>query len=132
MIISYEDTECYIPPKGEVLYSLKRPFNHFLQWGLAVEKNHKFIEILIEQIEEHYPYFRNKKFENPKLAILNFTGPGAYTKAMRYFINKYGLNGISELDIKFNFNGIFKLKGSQFRYQKIESYTYDKDKIICQ
>ena len=50
MIISYEDTECYIPPKDPKIFKLKRPFNHFLQWGLAFEKNHKFLELLLNEI----------------------------------------------------------------------------------
>ena len=74
---------------------------------------------------------KNKIFENPKLAILNFTGPGMYTKVMRDYLSKCNKNDYKELDTKFNGNGIFKLNGSQVRYHKEPSYTYLKNKKIC-
>ena len=102
-----------------------------LQWGLAFESKHMFLKLLIDEIISIYPNFKNKIFENPKLAILNFTGPGMYTYVMRKYISTHGTKGISELDIKFNDKGIFKIEGSQFRYQQKQSYTYLKDKKIC-
>lgn len=131
MIISYEDTECYIPPKDQTIFRLKKPFNHFLQWGLAFEKNHKFLELLLKEITNNYFFYKGKVFKNPKLAILNFTGPGMYTYVMRNYLSKYGLDGAKELDVKFDRQGIFKIKGSQFRYHKIKSYTYLKNAKIC-
>ena len=131
MILTYEDTDCFLPPEVPSIYNLKRPFNHILQWGLAFEPKHVFLKLLLDEIISIYPNFKNKNFENPKLAILNFTGPGMYTHVMRKYISKYGMRGISELDIKFNNHGIFKLKGSQFRYQQKQSYTYLKNRKIC-
>ena len=130
-ILTYEDTPCYIPPINKNLYKLKRPFNHILQWGLAFEKKNKFLYMLLNKIVDVYPNFKNKIFENPKLAILNFTGPGMYTLVMREYLSRISIKNISELDIKFNNKGIFKLKGSQIRYQIQPSYTYLKNKKIC-
>jgi len=131
LILTYEDTSCYIPPNKKSLYELKRPFNHILQWGLAFEKKNKFLKMLIENIVEIYPFYKNKIFDNPKLAILNFTGPGMYTYVMRKYIAINGMRHIKEIDVKFDGKGIFKLKGSQFRYQIKPSYTYFKNKKIC-
>ena len=131
LILTYEDTLCYFPPKNKKIYKLKRPFNHVLQWGLAFEKKSKFLKLLIQSIIEIYPFYRNKIFSNPKLAILNFTGPGMYTSVMRDYISRYSMNNIKELDIKFNDKGIFKLEGSQLRYQIKPSYTYLINKKIC-
>ena len=131
MIITYEDTTCFIPPHNQTLFNLKRPFNHFLQWGLAFEKKHKFLELIIDQIIKNYPFYKNKTFNNPKLAILNFTGPGMYTYVMRNYLAEFGLDHVQELDIKFNNHGIFKLNGSQFRYHQKGSYTYYKNMKIC-
>ena len=131
LVLTYEDTYCYIPPSNKKVYELKRPFNHVLQWGLAFEKNNKFLKMLIENIIDMYPFYKNKVFNNPKLAILNFTGPGMYTSVMRKYISNHSFSHIKELDIKFNNKGIFKLKGSQFRYQIKPSYTYFKNKKIC-
>ena len=130
-ILTYEDTECYIPPSSKKIFDLKRPFNHILQWGLAFEKNNNFLKILIKEIIKAYPLYKNKKFSNPKLAILNFTGPGMYTKVMRKYLSSNNIRNFKELDIRFNGHGIFKLKGSQVRYHLEPSYTYLKDKKIC-
>ena len=130
-IITYEDTNCFIPPDNKNVFLLKRPFSHILQWGLAFEKKNKFLELLIKEISKSYPFYKNKIFENPKLAVLNFTGPGMYTKVMRDYLSKCNKNDYKELDTKFNGNGIFKLNGSQVRYYKEPSYTYLKNKKIC-
>tara|TARA_Y200000002_G_scaffold304213_1_gene259803 strand:- start:863 stop:1675 length:813 start_codon:yes stop_codon:yes gene_type:complete len=130
-IITYEDTNCFIPPNNKNVFLLKRPFSHILQWGLAFEKKNKFLELLIKEISKSYPFYKNKIFENPKLAVLNFTGPGMYTKVMRDYLSKCNKNDYKELDTKFNGNGIFKLNGSQVRYHKEPSYTYLKNKKIC-
>ena len=130
-IITYEDTNCFIPPNNKNVFLLKRPFSHILQWGLAFEKKNKFLDLLIKEISKSYPLYKNKIFENPKLAILNFTGPGMYTKVMREYLLKCKKNDYKELDTKFNGNGIFKLNGSQVRYHIEPSYTYLKNKKIC-
>ena len=130
-ILTYEDTDCYIPPNNQKIFNLKRPFNHMLQWGLAFERECKFLKILIQEIVNSYSFYKNKVFKNPKVAILNFTGPGMYTKIMRDYLSYDKKNNYKELDIKFNGKGIFKLKGSQIRYHKEPSYTYLKNKKIC-
>ena len=101
-IITYEDTNWFIPPNNKNVFLLKRPFSHILQWGLAFEKKNKFLELLIKEISKSYPFYKNKIFENPKLAILNFTGPGMYTKVMRDYLSKCKKNDYKELDTKFN------------------------------
>ena len=94
-VLTYEDTICYYPPNDPKLFSLIRPFNN---------------------ICSDYKLYKDKVFNSPKTAILNFTGPGMYTKVMRNFILKNDISNMSELDIKFNNNGIFKLKGSSVRH----------------
>ena len=54
-----------------------------------------------------------------------------YTKVMRNYISNNDIFDMSELDIKFNNNGIFKLKGSSVRHYIVPSYTYkNKNKKI--
>ena len=57
-ILTYEDTQCYIPPSNSKLFKLKRPFNHILQWGLAFEKKNMFLKLLIEEVVRLYPFFK--------------------------------------------------------------------------
>jgi len=130
-VITYEDNVCFYPPSNSNNFKIKRPFNYFLQWGLAFSSKHLFLEKLINEICSNYLNYKDKSFQNPKLAILNFTGPGMYTKVMREFISKYDISDFSELDVKFNNNGIFKLKGSSVRHYVVPSYTYTKNTKIC-
>jgi len=130
-VLTYEDNFCFIPPDHKKLFNLKRPFNYFLQWGLAFSKNNKILNLLIDNICENYPYYKSKTFENPKLAILNFTGPGMYTKVIREYLKENDFGNLKELDIKFEGNGVFKLKGSTVRHYLVPSYTYIKNKKIC-
>jgi mannosyltransferase OCH1-like enzyme len=130
-VITYEDTECFYPPNDEKLFKLKRPFNHFLQWGLAFSKKHVFLKNLIDEISDNYKFYKNINFENPKLAILNFTGPGVYTKVMRNFLSNNVNHSLNELDIKFNNYGVFKLKGSSIRHYIVPSYSYIANCKIC-
>tara|TARA_B100000989_G_C19525604_1_gene466696 strand:+ start:57 stop:875 length:819 start_codon:yes stop_codon:yes gene_type:complete len=130
-IITYEDNIFFYPPESHKNFKLLRPFNYILQWGLAFTSKHKFLEILINEICENYKFYKGIKFENPKLAILNFTGPGMYTKVMRKYIENHDMANFNELDVKFNNNGIFKIKGSSFRHYIVPSYTYLKNMKIC-
>ena len=130
-IITYEGNELFYPPGDEILFNLKRPFNYFLQWGLAFSPNHAFLNELIKEIEKNYYLYKAKIFPNPKLAILNFTGPGIYTKVMRNYITREGLNKFSELDVNFNNYGIFKVNGASVRHYTVPSYTYIENSKIC-
>ena len=130
-IITFEDNECFYPPIDKEIFNLKRPFNYFLQWGLAFSPRHSFLYQLINEISKNYTFYKNKVFHNPKLAILNFTGPGMYTKVMRDYISNNQDHRFNELDIKFNNNGIFKLPGSSVRHYMVPSYTYETNSIIC-
>ena len=130
-IITYEDNTFFIPPSSPKHYNLLRPFNYFLQWGLAFAPKHNFLSKLIDEICLISDFYKNKEFENPKLAVLNFTGPGMYTNVMRKYITDNDISSMKELDIKFNDQGIFNLKGSTFRHYQVPSYTYLKNIKIC-
>ena len=130
-LITYEENECFYPPGHKELFKLKRPFNYFLQWGLAFKAKHPFLDELLNEILIDYDSYKDKVFDNPKLAILNFTGPGMYTKVMRNFLIKNPNHNFSELDIKFNHQGIFKLDGSSVRHYLVPSYTYKTNSKIC-
>ena len=130
-ILTYEDNDFFYPPEDKLLFELKRPFNYFLQWGLGFAPKHQFLNQIIVDIESNYHLYKKKLFINPKLAILNFTGPGAYTKVMRKYLVNEGISNFSELDIKFDDKGIFKLKGASVRHYIVPSYTYAKNSIIC-
>ena len=128
---TYEDNTCFFPPNNHEVFNLKRPFNYLLQWGLGFSKKNFFLQMLINAIEENYVFYKKRIFESPKDAILNFTGPGMFTRVFRDYISKNPDHNLNELDIKFNHNGNFKVKGASVRHYQIPSYTYIKSSIIC-
>lgn len=128
-IITFEENQLFVPPPAESFNNIDHPFNYFLQWGLGFTKGHQILENMINEIIKYAPVYEDKNFKNPKLAILSLTGPGMYTKVIRdYLKNNYV--GNQQLGIKFNENGIFKLKGSTVRHYIIPSYTYKKNSKI--
>ncbi|MAV29355.1 MAG: hypothetical protein CMF43_06090 [Legionellales bacterium] len=94
--ILFEDTDCYIPPYSEHHLQLKQPFNHLSQWILGFSPGHSFLKLLIDRICDAYPLFKGRVFHHPKLAILNFTGPGMYTSVMREYLAKNGLSDLQQ------------------------------------
>ena len=99
--------------------------------GIGIFTQSFFLNELIKEIENNYNLYKGKIFPNPKLAILNFTGPGIYTKVMRRYLVREGLHKFSELDVNFNNYGIFKVNGASVRHYTVPSYTYLKNSKIC-
>jgi mannosyltransferase OCH1-like enzyme len=110
--------------------SLTHPRNLVVQWGLGFVSNHPLLKNHIERIEWTYSNFFGKTFANPKQAILEFTGPIAFTKTVHEYAETNGLDDIAQLGIDFFGYGIFSLNGSESRYAVSPSYSRAKNKKI--
>tara|TARA_Y200000002_G_C22539741_1_gene603410 strand:- start:83 stop:907 length:825 start_codon:yes stop_codon:yes gene_type:complete len=127
-ILSYEPFLTQILPEKEYFYKVE-DFNILLNWGFGFKKNHKLLEMLINNICKYSSYFRNKKFQNPKAAILAFTGPGMLSKTYREYISND--NKIIKINgINFYGKGVFEMKGAKYRFKKNRSYGDFKNSII--
>jgi mannosyltransferase OCH1-like enzyme len=122
-LISFEGNNNLILPNERVISKVKHPDRLILQWGFGFEKNHIFMENIIKNICDSYSLFKGKVFENPKNAILTFTGPGMFTKTFFETLENNNLINISQAGIDFNGKGVINLKGSHVRYYSQSSYA---------
>ena len=115
-LISFEQKDVFISPDRQIFNILKYPEKYILQWGFGFSSGHPFLKKTIDNIELDYHLYKGRKFENPKTAILMFTGPGQFTKSVRRVLLDYPDLSITQAGIDFNRQGIFAMKGSEARY----------------
>ena len=75
-------------------------------------------------------YLKGKTFENPKSAILAFTGPGMFTNAVRQIVHEEGRLEGAQAGVNFNGCGIPWMQGSEVRYHLSPPYVLAKNDII--
>lgn len=116
----------------EVLSSLRlsphscRPF---LQWFIGFEAGHKILSRVIELIEESCDFYLDKIFNSVQLAVCNFTGPGAFTRAILEHLARG--ERVSPFGIDFDGEGKFKAHPSGGIYAKdSQHYSLYSDRPI--
>jgi mannosyltransferase OCH1-like enzyme len=129
-LISFESHDCVIPPNPVLNNRLQHAEKQVLQWGMGFAKGHPILQRMIENICCHYPLFKGVAFQNPKNAILRFTGPGMFTKTVREYFDGQEDESVTQAGVDFMGAGIFALKGSWARYSKAPSYVNSKNKLI--
>jgi mannosyltransferase OCH1-like enzyme len=122
-LISYERNECIIPPSSEFSKVSAEPSKVVLQWGFGFIAGHRILDRAIQLIVENYEHYSGKIFSCPKDAILAFTGPGLFTKAVRETLSLFEEGEVQEAGIDFNGGGIPALPGSNIRYFTTPHYT---------
>ena len=128
-VISYESNMAYCVPNINIIENQKYPFHLILNWAFGFKRKHQLLKMLINNIVDYSEYFKGKEFNNPKEAILSFTGPGMLTKTFRDYISLTNVRLIP-MGIDFNQKGIFQLEGSEFRYKYALEYGKSRNKNI--
>lgn len=108
---------------------LIRPNNLLIQWGFGFEPKHEILRILIQQICSESEKFEKKYFSNPKAAILELTGPIAFTRAVWKYMGEFD-GRLCTLDLDFNGLGIYAMKGAGARHLKFPSYAQATNMMI--
>lgn len=129
-LISFESHDCVIPPNLILDARLQYSEKLVLQWGMGFAKGHLILQRMIENICLHYPLFKGRTFQNPKNAILRFTGPGMFTKTVREYFEVQEDDSVTQAGVDFKGAGIFSLKGSWARYSTAPSYSKSKNQPI--
>jgi len=131
-VISFENNisknDSY-PESGNLL---KHPDNLIIQWGFGFEKGHPFLAKVISRIVSESEKYENRVFPVPKEAILSFTGPRAFTYAVRSTINPTLAETLSQFGVDFNKSGSYALRGSYVRYFTKEHYTQASNQTILE
>ena len=102
----------------------------FLQWGLGLVPKHPILQGVIQEIEGRSHAYFGKIFDDPKSAILNFTGPGAFTRSVYLFLESNHEASKDFLGIDFFGSEIFALKGSGYRFASFPSYSEAQKSMI--
>ena len=121
-LISFEMNDCVVLPNKNIVNWFAHPTKYILQWGFGFEKEHLILKSVIDNICAYSDIFKDKIFENPKNAILMFTGPGMFTKSLRDIIADGIRCEITQAGIDFNGYGVFEMKGSEVRYLTVPAY----------
>lgn len=125
-VISFESNlSPFSGPRG-----LDFPNNLVVQWGFGFARGHPILSNQINRIENFHQDYLGKVFRSPKQAILEFTGPIAFTKSVHEHVATLGTNEIIQLGIDFLGHGIFSLRGSSSRYLISKSYAEVSNRAI--
>ncbi len=128
-LISFDSEDCLVFPKQDVAVLLKHPEKYVLQWGLGFAPGHPILATVIDSICEHYGFFKNREFRNPKAAIQTFTGRGMFTRSVRESASALGPLTI-QAGVEFNGAGQLVLPGSDFRHVAVPDYSNAVDSVI--
>ena len=128
-LISFEGNKT-IPAPMEVANRLLLPDHLNLQWGMGFTASHPILDIVIRKIGENFDSAKNHVFENPKLAILEISGPGVFTEAVREYLLVNVNSKVTQLGIDFGGHGIYSLPGSGVRHHRFPSYANAKNERL--
>jgi mannosyltransferase OCH1-like enzyme len=105
------------------------PENLVLQWGFAFAPRHELLSSVLRQIGKKFSIYKNIVQENPKQAILELTGPIAFTASVDIFFSKFPHNKVRQVGIDFDGSAILSLPGSAARHKLVPAYgqvTHEK------
>lgn len=128
-IISYENNPFQV---NTFPSSLLHPLNLAVQWGFGFSPLSPLLDLHIRRIEANFENFLGRVFPNPKQAILELSGPIAFTLSLHEFasVKQDDFEKIQQLGIDFNGHGIFSLPGSGSRYLRSPGYANSENQPI--
>ena len=129
-VISFENNKSLKPAKNEARHLLNYPDNLIIQWGLGFTSEHPFLKKVISLIVARADFYRGKVFQNPKDAILELTGPRAFTEAVVLSATPELMKNISQCGTDFFEAGHYALRGSYVRFFTRNHYTEYKNSRI--
>ena len=121
-LISYEENNCIILPEQSIIDRVQQPTKLAIQWSFGFAKRHRITTMMIEEICDFYPYFKDKVFESPKDAILSLTGPGMLTRVIRKALLENPSLLLNQAGIDYNGYAIPEMPGSWSRYFTSPAY----------
>lgn len=117
----------YGPTAGK---RLQHPDRTMINWAIMATPKHPLLKRAIEGIASHYPDYRAKTFEDPKDAIVNFTGPAHLTRCLIDAAEAGELEGAIQVGIEFEGCAIWELPGSWVRYARQPAYALERSRQI--
>ena len=129
-LISYEKNDCIILPELAIMDRIQHPTKLAMQWSFGFTKNHPITGMMIEEICNFYPFFKDKIFENPKDAILSLTATGMLTRVLRKALLEHPNLQLNQAGIDYNGYAIPEMPGSWSRYFTSPAYSKFQNRPI--
>lgn len=130
MLISFEGNKRIIKKKN-TSNKLQHPKNWICNWGFAARKKCRVLKNQINNICKYFKFYEGKTFKDPKIAILELTGPRMFTHTIVNELKKKNSIRIQQVGVDFNNLGIYAHSGADVLWRKIRHYSqYQNTKII--
>ena len=130
ILISFENNKR--EEKKKYINNLQYPNNWICNWAFAAKKKNKILKNLINNIGNHYEFYKDKNFKYPKTAILELTGPRMMTNTIIDEIKtKHFRLKVQQEGIDFHNQGVYAYDGANLLFSKKKHYSlYRNSKII--
>lgn len=115
-LISFEPYYHKKEVNKEIAKFMKIPHYHACQWGIGFKKKHAILLSTINEICERFESNKNAKYKTFIKGATNFTGPALFTNVIRDVLRKKIDKNLCFLKTNFNGFGVFRIKGSHWRY----------------
>jgi len=118
--------------KKKYINNIQYPNNWICNWGFAATKKNKILKNLINNICNHYEFYKDKNFKYPKTAILELTGPRMLTNTIIDEIKTKNFRlKVQQEGINFHNQGVYAYGGATLLFSKKKHYSfYRNSKII--
>ena len=132
--LSHEHSECTVLPSRQTLDLMPLPGHYIAQWAFGFAPQHPFLARTIAYICEFADAYANRSFSTPKSAILQLTGPGMFTRAVRDSLDQDPslAQQMTLLPPAFAGAGDVNLEGSDVRYLRQPPYFRKRNQPILQ
>lgn len=129
-MVSWEDK--YFPPPASpaAVGRLQHPDRILINWAVIAAPAHPLLRRAIEGIAADYPRFAGQVVENPKLSILDFTGPHHLTRCLHACAEADELEGTIQAGLDFSGACTWHLPGSWVRYTSKSPYEIARNEPI--
>jgi mannosyltransferase OCH1-like enzyme len=128
-VIAFENNLAPLTSPRDVAKRLSHPKNLMAIWLFGFTANHPILEILLDQIKKESPNFKGKVFDIPKSAILELTGPIAFTRAVWRYLELNVDKSIEFVGIDFNGSGRAH-RGAGYRHIQFPSYAHARNEKL--
>ena len=118
-----------LPPRARAL--LQYPEFNRLNWCLAFEPGHPFLARALERIVETWPRVRGRPFDDVKAAVVDWSGPRMWTRAIADVIERDPSVAFTQAGLNFHGFGDQNIRYSWVRYLQRPSYRHLPGQVIA-
>jgi mannosyltransferase OCH1-like enzyme len=110
---------------------LQHPDLNRLNWCLAFEPGHPFLARALERIVETWPCMRGRPFDDVKAAVVDWSGPRMWTRAIADVIARDPSVPFTQAGLNFHGLGDQNIRYSWVRYLQRPSYRHLPGQVIA-